>query len=138
MDNKNYVIYVNDISVEVSEEVYREYWKSVEHERYLTKQIRKTWVYLDHLFDEYENNTLEYKLITDKNPTQSEIDKMERYEALYKAINTLTNDEKDLIIAIYYLELTQTEYAEKTKQTQQNISRKHEIIIKKLKKLINF
>lgn len=109
--NDTYVIYIKNQAVNVSEEVYREYWKSIEHERYLTKQIRNTWVYLDHLFDEYESNTLEVKLLEDLDPTRNEALKMERYEELYKAINTLTDDEKDLLIAIYYLEITQTDYA---------------------------
>lgn len=136
--NDTYVIYIKNQAVNVSEEVYREYWKSIEHERYLTKQIRNTWVYLDHLFDEYESNTLEVKLLEDLDPTRNEALKMERYEELYKAINTLTDDEKDLLIAIYYLEITQTDYAIKKGLSQQSISKKHDKIIKKLRNMINF
>lgn len=106
--------------------------------RYLTKQIRKTWIYLDHLFDEYENNTLEIQLIEDLDPTRNEVLKMERYQELYKAINTLTDDEKNLVIALYFKELTQTEYAEKIGDSQHSISKKHNKIIKKLRNLINF
>ena len=136
--NDTYVIYIKNQAINVSEEVYREYWKSIEHERYLTKQIRNTWVYLDHLFDEYESNTLEIKLLEDLDPTRNEALKMERYEALYKAINTLTDDEKDLVIALYFKELSQTEYAEDIGGTKQNISKKHDKIIKKLRNLIDF
>ncbi|CAM3594680.1 sigma-70 family RNA polymerase sigma factor [Erysipelothrix anatis] len=136
--NDTYVIYIKNQVVNVSEEVYKEYWKSIEHERYLTKQIRNTWVYLDHIFDEYESNTLEIKLLDDLDPTRNEALKMERYEALYKAINTLSDDEKDLLIALYYLDLTQTDYAIKNGLSQQSISKKHDKIIKKLRNLINF
>ena len=136
--NDTYVIYIKNQVVNVSEEVYKEYWKSIEHERYLTKQIRNTWVYLDHIFDEYESNTLEIKLLDDLDPTRNEALKMERYEALYKAINTLSGDEKDLLIALYYLDLTQTDYAIKNGLSQQSISKKHDKIIKKLRNLINF
>ncbi len=136
--NSKYMIYVNNQPISVSAEVYKEYWKSIEHERYLTKQIRKTWIYLDHLFDEYENNTLEIQLIEDLDPTRNEALKMERYQELYKAINTLTDDEKDLVIALYFKELTQTEYAEQIGDSQQSISKKHNKIIKKLRNLIKF
>ncbi|MDE8082524.1 sigma-70 family RNA polymerase sigma factor [Erysipelothrix rhusiopathiae] len=133
-----YVIYINDQAVNVNEDVYREYWKSIEHERYLTKQIRKSWIYLDHLFDEYESNTLEIQLIEDLDPTRNEVLKMERYEELYQSINSLTDDEKDLIIALYFKELTQTEYAQAIGVTKQSISKKHEKIINKLRNLIVF
>ncbi len=136
--NDTYVIYIKNQAVTVSEEVYKEYWKSIEHERYLTKKIHNTWVYLDHLFDGFEHNSLEIELIKDLDPTRNEALKMERYEALYKAINTLTDVEKDLIIALYFKELTQTEYALIIGVTKQNISKHHEKIIKKLRNLIIF
>lgn len=134
--NDTYVIYIKNQAVNVSEEVYREYWKSIEHERYLTKQIRNTWVYLDHLFDEYESNTLEIKLLEDLDPTRNEVLKMERYEALYKAINTLTDDEKDLLIAIYYHDFSDREYAKKLKMNQTTISKRHRSMLRKLKKVL--
>ena len=134
--NDTYVIYIKNQAINVSEEVYREYWKSIEHERYLTKQIRNTWVYLDHLFDEYESNTLEIKLLEDLDPTRNEVLKMERYEALYKAINTLTDDEKDLLIAIYYHDLSDREYAKTKNMSQTTISWKHRKMLEKLKKCI--
>lgn len=136
--NNKYVIYVNNQPVEVSKKIYKEYWKSIEHERYLTKQIQRRWVYLDHFLNEYESNTLEIKLIDNLDPTRNEALKMERYEELYNAINTLNDDEKDLLIAIYYLDLTQTDYAIKNGLSQQSISKKHDKIIKKLRNLIDF
>lgn len=51
-NNKKYAIYVNNQKVEVSKEVYQVYWKSVEHERYLIRQIKNTCIYLDHLLDD--------------------------------------------------------------------------------------
>lgn len=136
--NDTYVIYIKNQAVNVSEEVYREYWKSIEHERYLTKQIRNTWVYLDHLFDEYESNTLEIKLLEDLDPTRNEALKMERYEALYKAINTLSEDEKDLIIALYFKDMTDKEYANLIGFNQSSITRKKAKILRKLKELLDF
>lgn len=136
--NNKHVIYVNNQPISVNAGVYKEYWKSIEHERYLTKQMRKTWIYLDPLFDEYENNPLEIQLIEDLDPTRNEVLKMERYQELYKAINTLTDDKKDLVITLYFKELSQTEYTEQTSDSQQSISKKHIKIIKKLIKLIKF
>ena len=58
--NKKY-LYVNNIPVEVSQEVYKAYWQEVEKERYLAKVSRERLIYLDHYFEGYENNSLEFK-----------------------------------------------------------------------------
>lgn len=134
--NNKHVIYINNQPISVSAEVYKEYWKSIEHERYLTKQIRKTWVYLDHLFDEYENNTLEIQLIEDLDPTRNEALKMEQYETLYKAINKLNPDEIDLINAIFFENKTDDEYATEKGVNQSSITRKKAKILSKLREII--
>lgn len=133
MKKNEYYIYVNNKPIEVSKRIYTEYWKSIEEERYLTKRIRRTWIYLDHLFDEYERNSLEYYLIDDLNPTKEEVDKKIQIELLLKEIAKLDKDEKDLIDALYYQGLSQTDYAMIIGDYQQNIGRKHQKIIEKLK-----
>lgn len=136
--NNKYVIYVNNQAISVSKEIYKEYWKSIEHERYLTKLMRRTWIYLDHFFDEYEANTLEFKLIQDKDPTRNEVLKMDLHQQLHNAISQLSDDEKDLIIAIYYHDLSAREYARRTNQKQTTVSWKHRKLLDKLKNLMNY
>ena len=136
MKNKKYLIYVNNKPIEVSKSIYTEYWKNIEHERYLTKKIRRTWIYLDHLFNEYERNTLEINLIEDLNPTKSLVDKKIQIELLLNEIEKLPIDEQELINALYYKEMTQQEYARQLNITQQSISKKHKIIIEKLRKML--
>lgn len=138
MNNRKYVIYVNNQAVEVTKEIYKEYWKSIEHERYLTKQIRNTWVYLDHLFDEFESNTLEISLIEDLDPTKNNAIRSEMIEMLYKAIRSLSKEEQELISAIYFDDLTDREYARLTHQKQTTVSWKHRKTLEKLKNLIDF
>ncbi|MEA4875667.1 hypothetical protein [Anaerorhabdus sp.] len=134
--NNKHVIYINNQPISVTAEIYKEYWKSIEHERYLTKQIRKTWIYLDHLFDEYENNTLEIQLIEDLDPTRNEALKMEQYETLYKAINKLNPDEIDLINALFFEDKTDDEYAIEKGVNQSSITRKKAKILSKLREII--
>lgn len=134
--NNKHVIYINNQPISVTAEIYKEYWKSIEHERYLTKQICKTWIYLDHLFDEYENNTLEIQLIEDLDPTRNEALKMEQYETLYKAINKLNPDEIDLINALFFEDKTDDEYAIEKGVNQSSITRKKAKILSKLREII--
>lgn len=133
---KNYIIYVNNVAIKVSHEVYKTYWKSVERERYLDKLAQKYELELDHVIDGYEANTIEYKLIDDKDPTRSEAMKLEMIDLLLKRIKTLPVDEQRLIQAIYFDELTQTEYAQITNTSQQIISYRNKKILKKLRKLL--
>ncbi|NLZ76131.1 MAG: sigma-70 family RNA polymerase sigma factor [Erysipelotrichia bacterium] len=133
---KNYVIYVNNVAIKVSHEVYKTYWKSVERERYLDKLAQKYELELDHVYDGYEANTIEYKLIDDKDPTRSEAMKLEMIDLLLKRVKTLPVDEQRLIQAIYFDELTQTEYARITNTSQQIISYRNKRILKKLRKLL--
>ena len=134
MKRKTFVIYVKNEPVEVSEEVYRTYWHSIEKERYLSKKIRETWIYLDHLFDEYENNSLEYSLLEDMNPTASGALKIEMIEIMLQEVEKLPISEQELIKALYFEDVSQREYARRTNQHQSTISKQHAIILKKLKK----
>ena len=134
MKRKTFVIYVKNEPVEVSEKVYRTYWQSIEKERYLSKKIRETWIYLDHLFDEYENNSLEYSLLEDMNPTASGALKIEMIEIMLQEVKKLPISEQELIKALYFEDVSQREYARRTNQHQSTISKQHAIILKKLKK----
>ena len=63
---------------------------------------------------------------------------MERYEKLYEAINTLSEDEKDLVIALYFKDMTDKEYANLIGFNQSSITRKKAKILRKLKELLDF
>ena len=136
-NNKQYFLYVENHKIEVTEEMHKEYWRSVAHERYLLKKIRTTCIELDSLLDDYERNSVEFSLV-EKNPTSENAHKMIMVEKLYEAIGTLSKSEKELINAIYFEGLSQTEYAKVIKKSKQSISKKHIRIIKKLKELLNF
>ncbi len=138
MKRKTFVIYVKNEPVEVSEKVYRTYWQSIEKERYLSKKIRETWIYLDHLFDEYENNSLEYSLLEDLNPTANEAIKNELIEIMLNEVKKLLQDEQDLLYSFYFEGNTHTDYGKRVGLTPQAISLKHRVIIEKLRKTLDF
>ncbi len=138
MKRKTFVIYVKNEPVEVSEKVYRTYWQSIEKERYLSKKIRETWIYLDHLFDEYENNSLEYSLLEDLNPTANEAIKNELIEIMLNEVKKLPQDEQDLLYSFYFEGNTHTDYGKRVGLTPQAISLKHRVIIEKLRKTLDF
>lgn len=136
MKDRKYVIYVNNKPIPVSKEVYREYWRLREQEKYLVKRARQTWIYLDHFLDGYNHNTLEYDLLDDKDPTRTYSEKTNMIEMMLNEVRKLNIDEKELLYAIYVEDLTQEECSQVFNISQQHISRKHTKIIKKLRKMM--
>lgn len=134
--NHKYFLYVKNIQVEVTKEVYNAYWQEVEREKYLSRLIRKHWVYLDHYFEGYHQNNLEYELVSNIERLNAERNN-EVIDDLKKAIKELDAEEQLIVYLIYYEEYNQTEIASILNTSQQNISRKHRNILKKLKKLMN-
>lgn len=135
-NNKKYAIYVNNQKVEVSKEIYQAYWKSVEHERYLIRQIKNTCIYLDHLLDDYERNSVELGTIKDLDPTHNNAIKNIMIEELTTKLSSLSEEERNLIHAVYYDGMSDHEYARKTSQKQTTISKRHRALLRKLRKLL--
>ena len=133
--NKKY-LYVNNIPVEVSQEVYKAYWQEVEKERYMAKVSRERLIYLDHYFEGYESNTLEYKIVSKIEKIENERN-TEMIEKLLIALSKLTEEERLIIELLYYDGFNQTESAQYLGVSKKNISRKHKRIKAKLKRLIN-
>ena len=133
--NKKY-LYVNNIPVEVSQEVYKAYWQEVEKERYLEKISRERWIYLDHYFDGYESNSLEFKLVSKIDRIKNERN-TEKNDRLHAALDKLEQDEFLIMQLIYFEGWYQIEVAKKLKVSQQFMSKKHDNIIEKLRNLMN-
>ena len=134
-NNKQYFLYVENQKIEVTEEMYKEYWKSVAHERYLFKKIRATCIELDSLLDDYERNSVEFSLV-EKNPTLENAHKMIMVERLYEAIGTLSKSERELINTIYFEGLTQKEYSELSNTPKSTIGSRHLAVLSKLRKIL--
>jgi RNA polymerase sigma factor (sigma-70 family) len=61
--------------------------------------------------------------------------KKERYEELYRCLGSLPADDRDLIDALFYKDLTEAEYARRIGKTQQAVNKAKIRILAKLKKL---
>ncbi len=138
MKDRKYVIYVNNKPIPVSKEVYREYWRLREQEKYLVKRAKETWIYLDHFLDGYNHNTLEYDLLEDKDPTRTYSEHQNDLDMLLEALKHLNKSEKHLIKALYFDDLSQREYSAVIGISQAEISRRHTKIIEKLRILMKF
>ena len=134
MDKKEYYLYVKGKSVLVSEEVYKAYWKITEHEKYLQ---RKDWKHnvmsfsaLDHDGHFVDN------IIDEKIDLEKIVEVKMQIEELYRALNILTKEERELMEAIFYREESLRSISRKEKVTHQAIGQRRDRILEKLRKIL--
>jgi len=137
-DKENYYIPVEGKLVEVEEPVYTEYYRMGRRERNLEERDQENGVMsydaLDNnglvgqeMFQDRERGTLEDMALA-----------KELLEQLHRCIGMLPKAEQDLIHAIYFEGMRDTEYARKAKMSQSGVSRKHKKTLSKLRFLMNF
>ena len=134
MANKEYYLYVKGRAVPVSEEVYKAYWKITEHEKYLQ---RKDWKHnvisfsaIDH-DGHFVDNVIDEKIDLEKI-----VEVKMQIEELYRALNILTKEERELMEAIFYKEESLRSISRREKVTHQAISGRRDRILEKLRKIL--
>ena len=134
MPNKEYYLYVKGEAIPISEEVYKAYWKITEHEKYLQKKDWKNNVIpfsaLDHDGHFVDN------IIDEKIDLEKIVEVKMQIEELYRALNTLSKEERELMEAIFYKEESLRSISRREKVTHQAISGRRDRILEKLRKIL--
>lgn len=136
MKEKSKKIYINNKPINVTEEIYNTYWEEYEKEKFQNKQYQKYILSIDVTFGSQEFNPLELELLSGTNPTLDYIHELELYERLVRVLFSLDPMEIDLILSVYFDNMSQTEYAIQIGVSQQVIHYRHKKLMKKLKKLL--
>ena len=137
-DKKNYYIPVEGKLVEVEEPVYTEAYRMSRRERYLEERDKENGVMS---YDALDNNGLvgqEMVQDMERGTLEDMALTKELLEQLHRCIGMLPKAEQDLIHAIYFEGMRDTEYARKAKMSQSGVSRKHKKTLSKLRFLMNF
>ena len=131
---KEYYLYVKGKAVPVSEEVYKAYWKITEHEKYLQ---RKDWKHnvisfsaLDHDGHFVDN------IIDEKIDLEKIVEVKMQIEELNKALATLTEEERDIITAIFFREESLRSIGERKNRSYQSIGKRRDKILEKLREIL--
>ena len=131
--NKRKFVVASNMLFEVSKEKFNEYHNYVEKTRYAYNKENK--------LDKVSFDVLEDNFILPNDDAISNIDKnmesREDKDRLNKAILMLNKDEQELVKAIYFKNMSMTDYAEITNTPISTIFNRKERILKKLKKFIN-
>lgn len=131
LDKEKY-IYVKGRKIYVPGEVYRAYKKELNHEAYLKRLDKKHKVF--HFGDfninivDIADNTVDVEKI---------IETKMLIEDLYRALDSLNDEERKLIEELYFDDKTITEVAKKEDTNPMKISRLRNKILEKLRKLLD-
>ena len=130
---KRKFVVASNMLFEVSKEKFNEYHNYIEKTRYAYNKENK--------LDKVSFDVLEDNFILPNDDAISNIEKCiesgEEKDRLNNAILMLNKDELDLVKAIYFKNMTMTDYAEITNTPISTIFNRKERILKKLKKFIN-
>ena len=134
MDKKEYFLYVKGKEVKVSEEIYKTYWKITEHEKYLIKKDWKNNVIPFSVLD-YDGHFVD-NIVDESIDIEKIIEVKMQIEELNKALNSLTEEERDIITAIFFREESLRSIGERKNISYQAIGKRRDKILEKLRKLL--
>lgn len=133
---KRYVIKVQGTLVEVSKEVYRNYYGIERHTRTLDEKDERNGKVLYSALDNDE--TLGEEMIPDYDAVSTEdmVETKIMCAELRKCLCLLTEQEQELIQALYYKKMNEREYAEIIGLSQKGVNKRRHKIIEKLRSLM--
>lgn len=134
MDKKEYYLYIAGKAVEVSEKIYKVYWREKEHEKYLEQVDKKNHLLffssLDH-DGHYVDNIVDESVNVEKI-----VETQLMIEAVRKAISRLNDEERDIIERLYFNDETLRSVARLKSITHPALIKRRNKILEKLKKFI--
>lgn len=147
MQEKDFYLYMDGQPIPVSEEVYREYYRAENKERYFMGRLKKghTTVDLDTQQIQYiPSREVSYEQLLEQDwqfaaPDASVEDKVVRSDMLEKleaVLHSLSAEELALLEALFYLEKTEREVAGLYDVSQNTIHYRKSRLLDKLKKMM--
>lgn len=117
-----------DLSEPVHSELKQWNWRQEKQD----VSIHKHEVMVSELYGDYET----FREFADVTDVEDDAIKLMMIKQLHICIEQLTEDERELISALFFYGMTEREYADLIGQTQQNINKKKQRILSKLYKLL--
>ena len=136
-EKKNYYIFLGDLKVDVSEEVYKGYWQETNRENYLKRLDKENRLgYFSEFVSDEVARSMEERLIDKAVDLEKLVEVKMQIEALNRALDNLSPDEREIIQALFYEEIPQRDLAKKLNISQGAVFRRKEKILRKLKVLL--
>jgi len=136
-DKKNYYLFLGDLKVDVSEEVYKGYWQETNRENYLKRLDKENRLgYFSEFVSDEVARSMEERLIDKAVDLEKLVEVKIQIEALNRALDNLSPEEREIIQALFYEEIPQRDLAKKLNISQGAVFRRKEKILRKLKVLL--
>lgn len=147
MSEQAFYLYIDGKPVKVSEEVYREYYRAEEKERYFMTRLKQERIVIDQETqtvtiipsreDSYERliEANEQFATSDKSVAETVV-KAIQLEKLNEALHTLSDEEMTLIKELFYLNRTVREVSEQYQIARSTLQSRKEAVLRKLWNLL--
>lgn len=137
-DKEQFFIPIEGKLIEVEENVYIAYYKMGRRERYLVERDQKNGVLSYDALD--QDGIVGQEMMNDPEADSLEdlVMVKELKSKLRLCIEILSKSERELIQAIYFDGMSDTEYSKRINKTQQTVSYRRKKVLSKLKRLMNF
>ena len=134
MEKKEYYLYVKGKAVPINEEVYKAYWKIIEHEKYLYRIDREHCVLPFSSFD-HDGHFVD-NIVDESVDVAKIVETQMMIESLRYAISKLNDEERDIIERLYFNDETVRSVAKLKSITHPALIKRRNKILDKLRKLI--
>ena len=131
MENNERYIYINGNRIYVSDEVYKEYKKKLNHEEYLKRKDIKQGVFN---FSDYGKDIL--NIIDTNIDPEKIIETKMRIEDLYRALDSLNDEERAVIEALYFDKMSIRDLAKEKEVSIKNVFNFRNKVLNKLKEIL--
>lgn len=144
MSEKIFYLKVGDRKIEVNEEVYLEYRRSTDRERYFMKDLKQGHVIVDQesmSITYIPGREVSYESLLEADwdfpsadrPAEDMMIKAQLMEKLEEALHILSDEEMELIQELFYLERTEHEAAKLFQVSQNTVHYRKNKVLAKLK-----
>ncbi len=131
-ERERYVLYINDSLVEVTKEVYLEWYQSRRREKYQIEKQKKHGVCSLETIGQLAQERLN---IWDNSPEEACIEK-EKKEWMRQGIQALSEEERLLIFLLFYEEKTVKEAAAQLGYSRKTITNRKKAVLQKLREIL--
>ena len=133
-NKKNYYIFLEDTKVDVSEKVYKGYWQETNRENYLNRldKENKLGCFSEFVLDGTDRS-MEERLVDKAVDVEKLVAVKMQIEALNRALDKLSPEEREIIQALFFDEIPQRELAKTLNISQGAVFRRKEKTLEKLK-----
>ena len=126
-----YTLIVRGQRIPVTQAVYKVYYQEYEHERYLKNKSAAHEHSLEQLLD--AGVSIDFHCVDDLCPIEDKLIAMEQTQRLYCCLAALTPKEKQIIIGIFFLEMTAKQLAAQLSVSASALGHRKHKILQKLK-----